>query len=526
MTTVDNEVLVIGSGIAGLSFALKAAEHARVTLITKKESVASSTNYAQGGIAAVMSPEDSAELHVRDTLIAGAGLCHRSAVEQLAAEGPARVRELMDWGVRFTRDEGGLSLGREGGHSRRRIVHAQDLTGREIEHALLRALGRHSNVTMCEDHHAVDLAVGVDAASQERRCAGVYVLSHRSGELLLFRAGFTLLATGGLGQAYRHTTNPEIATGDGVAMAYRAGAEIRNLEFVQFHPTALYPAEGRAFLISEAVRGEGAILRRLDGSALMSGVHRLGSLAPRDVVARTIDHHLKESGDPYVLLDLAPIDGATLKQRFPNIVAECAARSIDATHEPLPVVPAAHYSCGGVWTDRHGCTSLPGLFAAGEVSCTGVHGANRLASNSLLEAVVYSHRAAELVPSELARARAEVEPDALGASALESPDAGKAVETAREQLRSVMWEDAGIVRSTERLKRAEQHLTDLSAQIERDYNRLALTPALIELRNLATVAGLIVRCAQARQESRGLHYTVDHPYRDNEHGLRDTVVLI
>ena len=523
MTTVDNEVLVIGSGIAGLSFALKAAEHARVTLITKKESAASSTNYAQGGIAAVMSADDSTELHVRDTLIAGAGLCHRSAVEQLAEEGPARVRELMDWGVRFTRDEEGLSLGREGGHSRRRIVHAQDLTGREIEQALLRALARHPQVTMCEDHHAVDLAVGVDSTTRERRCAGVYVLNHRSGELLLFRAGFTLLATGGLGQAYRHTTNPEIATVDGVAMAYRAGAEIRNLEFVQFHPTALYPAEGRAFLISEAVRGEGAVLRRRDGSALMSGVHRLGSLAPRDVVARAIDQHLKESGDPFVLLDLSPIDGGTLKQRFPNIVAECAARSIDATREPLPVVPAAHYSCGGVWTDRHGCTTLPGLFAAGEVSCTGVHGANRLASNSLLEAVVYSHRAAELVPNELARPHAEVESE-LTSPRIEAASGSNSIETAREELRSVMWEDAGIVRSVERLTRAEQYVTELCAQIERDYNQ-ELTPALIELRNLATVAALIVRCAQARRESRGLHYIMDYPYRDNEHGLRDTVVL-
>src|SRR5688500_12495859 len=336
MNTVETEILVSGSGIAGLSFALKAAQHGRVSLVTKKERVASSTNYAQGGIAAVMSEDDSLDLHMRDTLVAGAGLCHRRAVEGLVRDGPARVRELMEWGVRFSRDEEGLSLGREGGHSRRRILHAADLTGREIEQALITSLNRADNVTLLEDHLAIDLLVGWDAESGQRRCAGAYVLGHRSDELLLVRACFTLLATGGLGQAYQHTTNHEIATGDGVAMAYRAGAEIRNLEFVQFHPTALFPAEGRAFLISEAVRGEGAILRRMDGTPLMTGVHRLESLAPRDVVARAIDAHLKQSGDPYVLLDLSPIETEELKQRFPNILAETATRSIDATREPIP----------------------------------------------------------------------------------------------------------------------------------------------------------------------------------------------
>ncbi|HSL69979.1 MAG TPA: L-aspartate oxidase [Longimicrobiales bacterium] len=524
MTRVETDVLVIGSGIAGLSFALNAAARASVALITKKERVASSTNYAQGGIAAVMSPDDSVDLHVRDTLTAGAGLCHRPAVEGLAADGPARVRELIEWGVHFTSNGDSLSLGREGGHSRRRIVHAQDLTGREIEQALLAALSRHANVTLYEDHHAIDLAVGWDAESGERRCAGAYVLNHRTRELLAFQAGFTLLATGGLGQAYRYTTNPEIATGDGIAMAFRAGTEIRNLEFVQFHPTALYPAEGRAFLISEAVRGEGAVLRRIDGSPLMSGLHRLGSLAPRDVVARAIDAHLKESGDSYVLLDLSPIDPAAVRQRFPNIVAECASRGIDATREPLPVVPAAHYSCGGVWTDRWGRTSLAGLFAAGEVACTGVHGANRLASNSLLEAVVYSHRAAELVPTELARPRARPRAEAaLGkAAARENDQLGWA--SAREQLRALMWQNAGIVRSDARLARADHVLTEQRAQVDRAFLEFAPAPELIELRNLLDVAALVVQCARSRKESRGLHYNVDYPYRDNERCLGDTVL--
>lgn len=525
MRTVEVDVLVIGSGIAGLSFALKAAEQGAVALVTKKERVASSTNYAQGGIAAVMGADDSTELHLRDTLVAGAGLCHRAAVQRLVTDGPVRVRELMEWGVRFTQDESGLSLGREGGHSRRRILHAEDLTGREIEHALLAALGRHPRVSLYEDHLATDLIVGWDASSGERRCAGARVLNHRQAELLEFRAGFTLLATGGLGQAYRHTTNPEIATGDGIAMAFRAGAEIRNLEFVQFHPTALYPAEGRAFLISEAVRGEGAILRRRDGRALMTGVHRLGSLAPRDVVARAIDAYLKESGEPHVLLDLSPIDSAVVRQRFPNILAECSLRQIDATREPIPVVPAAHYSCGGVWTDASGRTSLAGLFAAGEVACTGVHGANRLASNSLLEAVVYSHRAAELVAAELARPRPEARVDGIP----DAPPAGSEQFSVWQQwrcrLRDVMWENAGIVRSDARLERADQELAKLRAQVDRESLQTAALPELIELRNLVDAATLIVRCARSRRESRGLHYNIDYPYRDNEHYLRDTVVL-
>ena len=520
MKQLETDILVIGSGIAGLSFALKAAEYGRVSVVTKKERVASSTNYAQGGIAAVMSADDSHELHVRDTLVAGAGLCHRTAVEDLVRDGPSRVRELMDWGVRFTRDQQGLSLGREGGHSRRRILHAEDLTGREIEQALLTSLARHPDVTLYEDHLAIDLLL----SARERRCAGAVVLNHRADELITFRAAFVLLATGGVGQAYRHTTNPEIATGDGVAMAYRAGAEIRNLEFIQFHPTALYPAEGRAFLISEAVRGEGAILRKRDGAPLMAGVHRLESLAPRDVVARAIDAHLKESGDPYVLLDLSPIGAEEIRSRFPNIAAECAARSIDVTQVPLPVVPAAHYSCGGVWTDPFGRTTLPGLYAAGEVSCTGVHGANRLASNSLLEAVVYSHRASELVPAELAGPRVESEHEPQIPAVTQAGDPTRWTEL-RESLRDLMWENAGIVRSDQRLERASEELLELHTAVEREYTSSKPSADLIELRNLVDTATLIVRCARARKESRGLHYNIDYPYRDSEHCLRDTVVM-
>ena len=520
MRRIDCDVVVVGSGIAGLSFALKTATSARVLVITKKERAASSTNYAQGGIAAVMASDDSSDLHVRDTLVAGAGLCHIEAVERLVSDGPARVHELMDWGVRFTRGETGLSLGREGGHSRRRILHAADLTGREIERALLAALEAHANVELIEDCIAVDLLVGCNP-QDEKQCCGIIALDHHRNESVVISARMTLLATGGFGQAYRHTTNPEIATGDGVAMAYRAGAEIANLEFVQFHPTALYPAQERAFLISEAVRGEGAILRRLDGTPLMTDVHPLGSLAPRDIVARAIDLTLKERGDPYVWLDVSPIGAEHLRERFPNIVAECEARGIDPTREHLPVVPAAHYACGGVRTDADGRTTLPGLYAAGEVACTGVHGANRLASNSLLEAVVYSHRAFEQLPSELAKPVAEIADVKMPEQTL-SADAGWS--DVRALIRDLMWDDAGIIRSDERLLRAEKKLQDLRADVDRRFQARGVSPESVEARNLSDTAWLVVTSALMRKESRGLHCNIDYPFRDNELFLKDTVV--
>lgn len=532
MRKYESDVLVIGSGIAGLSFALKAAEHGTVALVTKKERAASSTNWAQGGIAAVVSPEDSVELHVRDTLVAGAGLCHTRAVHDLVREGPARVQELIAWGVEFTREADSLSLGREGGHSRRRIVHAGDLTGREIERALLAAVAAHDRIRLFEDHVAVDLLTGLEPRTRRRRCTGALVYDHRVRECIVFHAPFVLLASGGLGQAFLHTTNPDIATGDGVAMAYRAGGAVANLEFVQFHPTALHPADERAFLISEAVRGEGAVLRKLSGEPLMTGVHPLGSLAPRDVVARTIDLALKESGDPYVLLDLSPIPRARIESRFPGILAECAARGIDIRSEPIPVVPAAHYSCGGVRTDACARTTLAGLYAAGEVACTGVHGANRLASNSLLEAVVYSHRAASEVPRALAAGRADAgwfEQDAdprvriAGEPVTEEQIATWTCQ--RDELRRTTWNDAGIVRSTARLHQAEAALDAIRVSVEQDYARGSLDTTLIELRNLAEVARLIVASALSRRESRGLHFNLDYPYRDNELYLRDTILV-
>jgi L-aspartate oxidase len=510
----ETDILVIGSGIAGLTFALKLADHGRVTVVTKKQRAESNTNYAQGGIAAVMDSADSPELHVEDTLRAGAGLCHQAAVRELVEDGPARVRELMDWGAEFTTRNGQLSLGREGGHSHRRIVHAQDLTGREIERALLSAVAGHDAIDVCEDHLAVDLLV----SGTPRRCAGALIFDHDEGEITLVRARQTFLASGGVGRVYRHTTNPEIATGDGVAMAYRAGATVANLEFVQFHPTALYPATGQAVLVSEAVRGEGAVLRTIDGRPVMES-HPMGSLATRDVVAQEIDRVLKETGAAHVLLDLSEIPTSEIRDRFPYIAEACAAQGVDILSEPIPVVPAAHYACGGVRTDLDGRTDLPGLYAAGEVACTGVHGANRLASNSLLEAVVFSHRAAQSVQQRLDAPIPAVDPGPIH----EPGEGSREWQTVQEELRSVMWDDCGIIRSDARLDEAAERVTTLRARAERLWRDGPVDPDIVETRNLCDVADLVVRSARSRKESRGLHHNVDHPEPDERYRV-DTVI--
>jgi len=522
------DVLVIGSGIAGLTFALKLAPRARVMLVTKKERADSATNYARGGIAAVLGADDRPELHIQDTLVAGAGLCHPRAVEVLVHEGPARVRELMEWGAHFDRGEGGtLSLGREGGHSRRRIARAGDHTGREVEHALLAAVAAEPGIEVLEDHLALDLMVKPDPAGRPV-CTGAMVLDHRTGTVQVVRSRFTMLAAGGCGQVYRNTTNPVIATGDGIAMAYRAGARIANMEFIQFHPTALHPTEDPAFLISEAVRGEGAVLRTLDGDPFMDRYHPLGSLAPRDVVARAIDRELKERGETHVVLDVGSIPPGEFERRFPSALAGLRERGMNPV-DGIPVVPAAHYMCGGVLTDSHGHTSLAGLYATGEVACSGVHGANRLASNSLLEAVVFADRAARLISYRL-----ETDDSsgvrAPGGSALSLPEPGDeacdpgAIARRRQDLRDVMWEQVGLVRSEARLERAEAEIARMSSSEALRWIRCRWTAEGAELRNLLQVAELIVRCARIRRESRGLHYTLDHPYRDNERCLRNTVV--
>jgi len=527
MIVPDTDVLVIGSGIGGLSCALKLAPHARVLVATKKERADSSTNYARGGIASVFGEDDSYGLHVADTFVAGAGLCHPEAVRALVQEGPERVGELMEWGARFDRGPGNrLSLGREGGHSRRRIAHAGDHTGREIESALLAAVERERSIDILEDHVVVDLLVREDATGR-RRCAGARILDDRTGTWLTLEARYTVLASGGCGQVYRHTTNPGIATGDGIAMAFRAGALVANMEFIQFHPPALYPTEDPAFLISEALRGEGAVLRTLDGASFMERYHPLASLAPRDVVARAVDRELKTRGDTHVILDVSAMSSERLAERFPAAVEGCRARGVDPA-QGIPVVPAAHYVCGGVLTDARGRSSLPGLFAAGEVACSGVHGANRLASNSLLEAVVFSDRAAREIVSGLGTpgAAGDAQADAFPPDperGVREPDLEWAHD-ARVRLRSLMWDLVGIVRSDARLEEAASAVAELKGAAEARWRRERWTATGAELRNLLEVGELIVRSARARRESRGLHFTLDHPFRDNERFLRDTVL--
>jgi L-aspartate oxidase len=511
----DSDVLVIGSGIAGLSFALRAAEHGSVAIVTKKGSTDSATNWAQGGIAAVVGPDDSIESHVQDTLRAGAGLCDAEVVRFVVERGPAAARSLIEFGVGFdaSSETEGYDLGREGGHSHRRVLHASDFTGQEIEHTLVERVESHPNVTVYTDQLAVDLVTSRKLGLPgEPRFCGAYVLDAATGEVNTFRAPVALLATGGCGKVYLYTSNPEIASGDGIAMAYRAGVKIANMEFIQFHPTCLYHPQARSFLISEAVRGEGAVLRTAAGDAFMRRHHELADLAPRDVVARAIDFELKRSGDDCVYLDCTGMDPGFLRQRFPNIHARCLEYGLDMTKQPLPVVPAAHYCCGGVATDLRAETGMRGLFAAGEVTCTGLHGANRLASNSLLEGVVFANAAAEAV---LERPRAQAPPLAeipdWDPGRAEDPAEAILVSANWDEIRRFMWNYVGIVRSDKRLERAQRRIAMLRAEVRAYYWDFRLTPDLVELRNLVDVAHLIIVSAASRKESRGLHFTLDHP---------------
>jgi L-aspartate oxidase len=526
-TTFD--FIVLGSGIAGLSFALKVAPHGRVAIITKKDRAESNTNYAQGGIAAVTSKEDSFEMHVRDTLEAGAGLCKEAVVRTIVEEGPARVQELIDLGMRFSERNATavngvreLDLGKEGGHSRRRILHAKDVTGREIESALLAAIAAQPNIEILENHFAIDL-VTTQKLSQPgpNRCIGVYVLDKNREEVKAFSASHILLATGGCGKVYLYTTNPDIATGDGVAMAYRAGATVANMEFIQFHPTCLYHPKAKSFLISEAVRGEGGVLKTVEGVEFMDRYHPLKSLAPRDVVARAIDSEMKRSGADYVLLDITHKPARFLIDRFPNIYQTCLKYGIDMTKEPIPVVPAAHYQCGGVLTTVDGETDVTGLYAVGEVACTGLHGANRLASNSLLEALVCAHRAAQRVlKSPAARSKGSISSWTSGNA--HNADELVVVSHNWDEIRRLMWDYVGIVRTNKRLTRAQSRIAHLQEEIQQYYWDFIVTSDLLELRNIATVAELIVACALQRPESRGLHYNLDYPNADPAWGQRDT----
>ncbi|MEW6334912.1 MAG: L-aspartate oxidase, partial [Thermodesulfobacteriota bacterium] len=503
-----------------------------VAMVTKKDKTDSTTNMAQGGIAVVQDRMDRFEYHINDTLECGGGLCNEEVVRFVVTEGPERIRELVQWGVEFTRsaeDPDRFDLGQEGGHSMRRVIHARDLTGREIERALHEKAGRQKNIRIFENHIAIDLITLTSALRQKRqgpdRCLGAYVLDIEKNEVHTFRAKFVMLSTGGAGKVYLITTNPDIATADGIAMAYRAGAEIANMEFIQFHPTCLYHPDAKSFLISEAVRGEGAVLKSKSGVAFMEKYHPMKSLAPRDVVAKAIDRELKMSGDEYVLLDITHRDKAFLSSRFPNIYEKCLEFGIDMARDPIPVVPAEHYLCGGVSVNASGETSIDRLLACGEVACTGLHGANRLASNSLLEAVVFAHRSFLRVADLISATQEDPIPiptwDPGGATL---SDESVVVSHNWDEVRRCMWNYVGIVRSDKRLERAHRRIDLISREIEEYYRNFLITRDLLELRNIVVAAKLIIACARMRKESRGLHYNLDYPEKDDRRWLKDTVV--
>ncbi len=525
------DFVVIGSGIAGLTFALKAAKHGSVAVITKRKGVDSNTAWAQGGIACVTSDEDSFELHVADTLEAGAGLCDETAVRTIVMEGPERVRELVELGLHFDdREIGGHrepDLGREGGHSKRRVLHVQDVTGLEIERTLLRQLGQAAQVELLENHMAVDLiTAGKLGFATEDRCLGVYVLDENSGDVETIRTDRLILATGGCGKVYLYTTNPDIATGDGVAMAWRAGAVIANMEFVQFHPTCLFHPMAKSFLISEAVRGEGGILRNDRGEDFMARYHPLRSLAPRDIVARAIDAEMKRAGSKCVFLDITDKPPEFLRERFPHIYETCLRFGVDMAKQPIPVVPAAHYQCGGVKSDVNGATSLPGLYAIGEVASTGLHGANRLASNSLLEGLVMAHRACDALVREqpTSHPAREIALPEWESGDVQNVDELVVIYHNWDEIRRLMWDYVGIVRTEKRLQRASARLRNLQREIREFYWNFKVSVDLLELRNLATVAALIVDSALSRKESRGLHFTLDYPELSDDRFKRDTLI--
>src|SRR5579864_348862 len=526
----EYDFVVIGSGIAGLSFALKAAKHGSVAVVTKRKGADTNTAWAQGGIACVTSDEDSFELHVRDTLDAGAGLCDESVVRTIVTEAPARIHDLVELGLHFDeREVSGhreFDLGREGGHSKRRVLHVADVTGKEIENVLLRELSRQSHVDLLENHMAVDLITAAKLGfAAEDRCLGVYVLDEQTGEVETIRSDRIVLATGGCGKVYLYTTNPDIATGDGVAMAWRAGATIANMEFVQFHPTCLFHPKAKSFLISEAVRGEGGILRNNRGEDFMKRYDPRGSLAPRDIVARAIDAEIKRSGAQCVYLDITHQSPEFLQERFPNIYDTCLRFGIDITKQPIPVVPAAHYQCGGVKTDVNGATSLSGLYSIGEVGCTGLHGANRLASNSLLEGLVVAHRAVEAMIACLSsQSQREIVLPEWKSGDVQNVDELVVIYHNWDEIRRLMWDYVGIVRTDKRLQRASARLRNLQREIREFYWNFKVSVDLLELRNLATVAALIVDSALSRKESRGLHYTLDYPERDERDYVRSTLL--
>ena len=526
MRTESCDFFVVGSGIAGLMSALNLAPHGRVLLVTKKRLDDCNTNRAQGGIACVMEAGDSFEQHVSDTLIAGAGLCDESVVRAIVSGGPARIAELEALGVRFNpRDDGtpGYDLGREGGHSQRRVLHAGDITGQRVESVLVERVLNHPNIQTLEYTVVIDLiTTGWLKQPGENRCVGAYALDQHSGEIYAVRSPCTVLATGGCGKVYLYTSNPDIATGDGVALAWRAGASVANMEFIQFHPTCLFHPQAKRFLISEAVRGEGAELVDAEGRPFMKKYDPRGALAPRDIVARAIDSEMKRTGASYCCLDIRHKSKEFLRERFPDIYDTCFKFGIDMAKDLIPIVPSAHYCCGGVQATVEGITSLPGLYAVGETACTGLHGANRLASNSLLEALVCAHALAGRLVKDPQRLPEPLRiPDWQYGTAVASDEAVMVAHNWME-IRTCMWDYVGIVRTDKRLERARRRIRNLRREIREYYFDYLVTPDTLELRNLALVGELIVRSAMRRKESRGLHYTLDHPA--TKRTAKDTVL--
>ena len=503
------DILVIGSGLAGQSAALRLAEHCKVGLISKRSLEDSASSWAQGGIAAVLDIQDSVEAHIQDTLTAGAFLNDVPATSFVVENGRHAIDWLIEQGVPFSRENGAYHLTREGGHSARRVIHVADATGLAVQDVLTAKVRQHPNITILEQHIAIDLITGTKLGFADNRCYGAYVLNNESGEVITIGSRNTLIATGGAGKVYLYTTNPDTSTGDGIAMAWRAGCTVANMEFIQFHPTCLYHPQAKSFLISEAVRGEGGILRLPDGTRFMPDHDPRAELAPRDVVARAIDFEMKKRGLDCVYLDISHRPAEFLHEHFPNILARCLELGIDITQQPIPVVPAAHYTCGGVVTDLRARTNLPGLYVAGEAACTGLHGANRLASNSLLECIVFAEAAANDI-----LAQTPVVIPALpewDESRVTDPDEEVVIAHNWDELRRFMWDYVGIVRTTKRLQRAQHRIRLLAREINDFYANFRISHDLIELRNLVVTADLIVRCALQRKESRGLHFSRDYP---------------
>jgi len=526
----QHDVLIIGSGVAGLSLALQLAEtgNRRIAVLSKAAVTEGATFYAQGGISAVLDTQDSIESHVQDTLQAGAGLCRPDVVRFVVENAVESIHWLIDIGVNFTRTGaaggGDYHLHQEGGHSHRRILHAADSTGRAIESTLESRVRHHANIDLFEFHTAVDLITGHKAGFKENRCLGAYIYDQLSDTVYVFQAGITVLATGGAGKVYLYTSNPDISTGDGIAMAWRAGCRIANMEFIQFHPTCLYHPEAKSFLISEALRGEGARLLGPDGRTFMDRYDPRAELAPRDVVARAIDHEMKRLGADCMYLDISHLDSDFIIEHFPTIYARCLQYGFDITSRPVPVVPAAHYTCGGVVIDKAGRTDLPGLYAIGEVACSGLHGANRMASNSLLECVVYAHAAYKSIIQESPGSTPDAELPPWDESMVTDSDEEVVVAHNWDEIRRFMWDYVGIVRSNKRLQRAQNRSRLLQGEIHEYYSNFRLTNDLIELRNLALVASLIIDSAILRKESRGLHYSLDYPVPQAMENATDTLL--